>query len=75
MLSTNYNKQLIEHLNNFIVNHFLNMCSLFADIDNDLKINPLNWLGVLLIIFSKIIFILLIVNFIYRKLSDKIAVK
>lgn len=60
---------------NFILNHLLNILSLFADIDNDLKIQPLNAYGLILMIFAKIVFVLLIINYIYRKLSDKISLK
>jgi hypothetical protein len=65
-----------EHYSdNFLLNHFLNILGIFADIDNDLKIQPLNAYGLLLVLFAKIVFVLFIINYIYRKLSDKISLK
>lgn len=60
---------------NFIFNHFLNVISLFSDLENNFKISPLNWFSLLLIIAGKIMFVILLVNFIYIKLSDKIITK
>ena len=60
---------------NFLVNHFLNILTLFADLDNNLKIEPLNWWALILIIIAKVSFVLLIVNYIYRKIIDKISIK
>jgi hypothetical protein len=57
----------------FIINHFLNIFSLFADIDNDFKIKPINWFGLISLVLGKISFIILIVNFFYRKITDKIS--
>lgn len=60
---------------NFYLNHILNVLTLFSDLDNNFKIIPLNWIAVLGSIASKIIFLLIIVNFIYRKLTDKIKLQ
>lgn len=59
---------------NFL-NHILNVFSLFAGLDNNLQIKPVNWLGLFLIIFGKLFFITFISNFIYFKISDKITQK
>lgn len=59
----------------FILNHFLNVLSLICDIDNDFTITPTNWVGILLIILGKIFFVLIFVNFLYLKITEKIAVK
>lgn len=59
----------------FVLNHLLNILSHFSDIDNDFKIVPLNWFGLTLLILGKLLFILIIVNFIYRKITDKINIK
>lgn len=56
-------------------NHIFNTFSLFADLDNNLKITPMNWKGLFLIIVGKFFFLTIIINFIYLKLSDKIAQK
>ena len=37
-----------NYSSNFIFNHLLNILSLFADIDNDLVIEPINWIGLFL---------------------------
>jgi hypothetical protein len=59
----------------FIINHILNMLSLFSDLDNSLKISPLNWFGLLTLILGKILFILLVVNFFYIRITDKMSLK
>lgn len=65
-----------EHYSDyFLINHFLNVLSLFVDLENDFKITPLNWWALILLIIGKISFILLFVNFIYIKISDKISLK
>jgi hypothetical protein len=60
---------------NFHLNHFMNILSLFAGINNNLIITSEYWYGALLLIFSKVIYLLIIVNFIYKKISDKILLK
>jgi len=64
-----------SYSSNFLINHILNVLSLFADLDNNFKIEPLNWWGLILMIVGKISFVLLMVNFIYRKICDKISLK
>ncbi len=58
---------------NFTANHFLNILTLFADLDNDFKITPLNWVAIIMMVTSKVLFIVLIVNFVYVKITDKIS--
>ncbi|MCW2119206.1 hypothetical protein [Flavobacterium sp. 7A] len=57
---------------NFTINHILNVLTLFVDLDNKLTITPNNYFGLLLIVFGKILFAILLINFIYIKISDKI---
>jgi hypothetical protein len=57
----------------FIVNHFLNILTLFADFDNEFKITPLNWFGTIMMVFGKVMFIILIVNFVFTKITNKIS--
>ena len=57
----------------FYLNHLFNVITLFCGFDNNFKIQPLNGIGIFILAFGKIAFILLIVNFIYRKISDKIT--
>ena len=64
-----------DYSKNFYINHFLNTLTLFADIDNEFKIKSNIWIGAILMVIGKILFGLFIINFIYRKLSDKIAEK
>lgn len=56
----------------YFVNHILNLLGFFADIDNDFNIEPQNALASFFFIFYKIIFIILIANFLYTKITDKI---
>lgn len=59
----------------FALNHFLNTLTIFADIDNDFKIKPIMWYGVLLQVVGKMLYVILIANFAYGKISDKIRLK
>ncbi len=61
-----------NYSSDFITNHLLNILTLFADLDNDFKVKPLNGVAILMMLFSKIIFIILIVNFVYVKITEKI---
>lgn len=60
---------------NFILNHLINVLSLFVGLENDFKITPINGIGVLIEIVAKLFFIVLVVNFIYTKIADKITLK
>lgn len=62
-----------KYSSDFIVNHFLNILTLFADIDNDFKIIPLNWFATLLLVTGKVAFILMVVNFVYTKITNKMT--
>jgi hypothetical protein len=59
----------------FLLNHAMNVLSRFALIESNFKIKPTNWWALLVMIVGKLTFIGFIVHFIYKKLSDKIAVK
>lgn len=63
------------YVDNYWLNHFVNILGLFADIDSDFEIKPVGFWGAIVLIVSKLSFIVLIVNFVYIRLSDKIAVK
>jgi len=62
-----------SYSDSFIINHVLNVLTLFGNIKNGLVVTASNTLGVILQLSGKTIFILLIVNFIYKKISDKIS--
>lgn len=64
-----------NYADTFYLNHFLNILSNFCDIDNGCEILALNYLGLLVQICGKVLFILLIANFIYKKLSDQISIR
>lgn len=70
-----FNLHYVNYSSNFFINHLLNILSLFGNIDTDFKIVSRNGLGLVVLIFAKIVFVLLIVNFIYKKLSEKITIK
>lgn len=55
------------------INHLMNVLTLYADIENNVKVEPLNIFGLLAIILGKLLFVTFIVNFIYFKISDKIS--
>lgn len=69
------NVTLEQYNENQFYNHLLNIFSLFANLENGLKIYPNNWFGLLLIISGKLFFVVFIINFIYYKISDKISQK
>ncbi len=58
-----------------ILNHIMNVLTLFADLDNCLKVEPIGLSGLLIIIIGKFLFVILIINFFYFKISDKISQK
>lgn len=70
-----FNITFENYSQNSFLNHLMNVLSLFADLDNNFKIQPLNFLGLTLIILGKLIFVTFIINFIYYKISDKISQK
>ena len=70
-----FNIQYENYSDLFYFNHVLNTLSLFSGLSNNLKITPINWFGLLVLIFGKILFIILIVNFIYIKITDKMSIK
>ena len=59
----------------FHLNHLLNILSLFMDIDSGCEVKALNPIGLIELMIGKIVFILLIVNFVYKKIIDKISIK
>lgn len=67
--------ECMDYSNIFIVNHLCNIITLLYGDENGCKITPLNPYGVILLAFFKITFALVIVNFVYKKISDKIALK
>ena len=65
----------IKYINihpNFYVNHFCNMFSLFFNLDIGIKIVCLNCISILLYAVIKLLYIILIVNFLYNKFFSKI---
>ena len=57
-------------------NHFVNILTLFSginDSENGFKIIPKNVYGVFILISGKVSFALVILNFIYKKLVDKLT--
>lgn len=61
--------------NNFHINHILNILSVFTGLSNNIKISPLNIIGLFLLIIGKLIFMLIIINYVYKKITDKIILK
>lgn len=59
---------------NFYANHFFNIFSLFFCLDLGTKITCLNGFAVLLYSLIKLSYIILVTNFLYRKLSSKIFI-
>jgi hypothetical protein len=57
-----------------IINHILNVISLFLDFDNGMEVTALGVKGVLLIVAGKIIFITILLNYFARKFIEKISI-
>jgi hypothetical protein len=70
-----YKIQYVQHSEPFYSNHLLNVMCLFLDMDNGPTISATCWWGLILLMIAKCFFVILIVNFIYIRLSDKITVK
>lgn len=64
-----------DYSQSFALNHFINILTLYADLNNNVKVEPVNPAGLLVIIFGKLLFVTFIVNFFYFRISDKIAQK
>ncbi|MCS4163790.1 hypothetical protein [Sphingobacterium sp. BIGb0116] len=64
-----------NYTTNQFFNHIANMLTLFLDIDNDLKVDGTGFISVVILVLAKLAYILLIVNFIYLRLIDKLSVK
>lgn len=60
-----------SYYDSFFGNHIANVLTLFFDLDNDLKISPLNFYGILLIGLVKTVYTLLFVNYLYLKVIDR----
>ncbi|MXN93233.1 hypothetical protein GR160_18545 [Flavobacterium sp. Sd200] len=54
-------------------NHLLNLLSAFVDIDNDFKVIPLNGYAAAIKIICKFFFLLIIANYFYIKVTDKLT--
>ncbi len=57
---------------NSFLNHFSNVVILIFDMDSDVNVKPINFGGVILMVLGKITFLLFIVNFLIRRIFDKI---
>lgn len=66
--------QYHDYSDSLFLNHIANMLTMFLDFDNDLKVSPSGFVSLLFLAMAKIIYILLIVNFIYLRLVDKLSV-
>lgn len=64
-----------NYSHNSVLNHTMNVLALFADLENNLKVEPIGLFGLMLIIIGKLLFITFIINFFYFKISDKISQK
>jgi len=64
----------VSYSDNFYFNHLLYVLSLFTSVDGS-GVKALNPLGLIGLMIGRIIFILLVVNFIYKKITDKISIK
>ncbi|HTA63767.1 MAG TPA: hypothetical protein VK835_14990 [Bacteroidia bacterium] len=60
---------------NYFINHLANTISLLFDFDEGVKVKGNNIGGVILIMFSKVIFISIIINYFVKEIIEKIKIK
>jgi hypothetical protein len=65
----------VSYSKQFLLNHLFNVLALLSNIKDTCEIKPINYLGLLFIIIGKIFYIILIINFIYKKIIDGINIK
>lgn len=54
-------------------NHLGNVMIYILDLNDGVKVEPLNFIGVLFMFLGKVVFMLFIVNFVLKKILDKLA--
>ncbi len=57
-----------------VLNHILNVVSLFGAIKGGCEVTAINAIGLLMQVFGKVCFVIIMVNFVYKKISDKLMV-
>lgn len=66
--------KLVSYSTNSYVNYMCNIFSLFGELKNACEVTAINTRGLLFQIIGKITFMILIINFVYKKISDKITI-
>lgn len=56
----------------FYFNHLLNLLCAFLSISSDIKIEPLNWWGVILLLTVKSFYVICVVNYFYRIILERL---
>lgn len=59
----------------YLLNHFMNIIGLFADLEIGMSVEPLNWVAFLLMVLCKILYITFIANYIYIQIIDRLSTK
>lgn len=81
LLSVNFNTIILFKVKydnfseNYIINHLLNVAAFFVGIESNMEIIPINAGGVFVYLIGKLVFILLIINFLNVKITDKLENK
>lgn len=69
-----YTIEYVDISSNFYINHFANIFALFFDIDIGVKINCLNLLSLSIYAIVKLLYFIIIGNFLFQKISAKISI-
>lgn len=62
-----------DYSSDYLVNHILNFLAESVDVNEKFTIKPINELGILILVILKIVYILIILNYIYRKTIDLLS--
>ena len=60
-----------HYTNNYYFDTFISIPGMILDINDDVKVKPINWLGALDIILAKLFFIIFVAKFLFKKIEDK----
>ncbi len=69
-----FNSEFSYYSENRAINHLLNAALSFCDIDSDFKLTPVNFGGVVVLIFTKLTIFILILGFLSEELKRKLSI-
>ncbi|MCT4581759.1 MAG: hypothetical protein N4A35_10105 [Flavobacteriales bacterium] len=70
-----YEVQYINFSDNFYINHVLNLLEYVFSLNDDIKISPIDWRGVILGIFGRVFLITIVINYLLKEIITKIKIE